>query len=102
MKYTPDHTGTGEYLRLDADLRNELHRRAQLGLQVAQSLAPYRTGALQRSGHVEFDGVAGGYHHDRMQYSVVFDVEHAAAATWPPGPDERAYLEAAVRAMEAG
>lgn len=102
MKYTPDHEGTGAYLRTSPELNNELHRRALVGLNVAVSLAPYRTGALKRSGHVEFDGSNGGAKHDRMQYSVVFDSPHAAAATWIPGPDERAYLLAAKRAMEGG
>lgn len=102
MKYDPDHVGTGLYLKRDLELRAELHRRAILGLHVAQVLAPHRTGALQASGHVEFDGESGGYKHDRMQYSIVFDIPYAAAATYPPGPDEREYLLAAKRAIEAG
>lgn len=102
MKYTPDHVGTGSYLRYDGDLRAELYRRAQIGVGVAAALAPHRTGKLAASAHVEFDGTAGGLKKDRMQYSVVLDVPYAAAATWPPGPDARAYLEATKQAMEAG
>lgn len=99
--YTPDHKGTGEYLRNEPALRAELERRAHLGLAVADSLSPYRTGRLRASGHVEFDG-RGGIHKDRMEVSVTFDIEYAAAATYPPGPDEREYLLAAEAVMESG
>lgn len=99
MKYTPDHVGTGMYLRFDGDLRHELERRAHLGVAVGAALAPRRTGALARSGHVEYGGPTGGVHHDRMEFSVVFDVPYAAAATWP---GRTAYLEAVKAAMEAG
>jgi len=96
-KYTPDHVGTGAYLRNEPALRSELERRAHLGVAVGASLAPHRTGKLASSGHVEVDPKG-----DRMRYSVVFDVPYAAAATYPPGPDERMYLLAAIAAMEAG
>lgn len=102
MKYTPDHVGVAGYLRFEPDLRAELERRALLGLSVGAALAPRRTGALARSGHVEFDGTNGGVKHDRMQVSVVFDVPYAAAATWPYGHDRTAYLQAVKAAMEAG
>lgn len=99
--YTPDHHGTGEYLRNEPALRAELERRGHLGLAVADSLSPFRTGKLRASGHVTYNG-RGGIHKDRMEVEVVFDVDYAAAATYPPGPDERAYLVAAKAAMEAG
>lgn len=99
MKYVPDHVGTGMYLKFEPALRAELERRAHLGVSVGAALAPRRTGALARSGHVEFDGASGGANHDRMQFSVVFDVPYAAAATWP---GRTAYLAAVKAAMEAG
>jgi hypothetical protein len=102
MKYNPDHAGVAAYLRTSPELAAELHRRALMGVATAAALAPRRTGALAASGHVEFDGPNEGAKHDRMQYSVVFDVPHAAAATWIPGPDERSYLLAAKAIMEAG
>lgn len=96
--YTPDHVGTGAYLRSDPSLRSELERRAYLGLAVARSLAPRRTGRLAESGHVE-SGPGHGIHGDRMQFTVVFDIDYAAGATWP---NRTAYLEAAQAVMEAG
>lgn len=99
MKYTPDHVSTGAYLRTCPELAATLHKRATMGLEVARALAPRRTGRLAASGHVEYDGI-GGIHYDRMQYSIVFDIAYAAAATYPPGPDERLYLLAAVAVIE--
>jgi hypothetical protein len=98
-KYTPQRPGIAQYLRNEPALRDELERRAHLGAAVGAALAPRRTGELARSGHVEFDGPNGGVKHDRMQYSVIFDVPYAAAATWP---NRTAYLEAVKAAMEAG
>jgi len=91
--YTPDHGagGIGGYLRADPELAGMLEARAQGGLAVGRALAPHRTGKLAESGHVEFDGI-GGIAHDRMQYSVVFDIDYAAGATWTP--DRTAYLDA--------
>lgn len=101
-KYTPDHVGTGEYLKSSPALRSELERRAHLGLAVAMALAPHRTGALASSGQVRFDGTSGGIKRDRMQFSIVFDVPYTAAATWPYGHDRTAYLDAAKAVVEAG
>lgn len=98
MDFNPDHEGIGRYLRECPELNAELMRRAHVGLAIAQGMAPRRTGRLARSGHVEYDGPHGGFHHDRMEYSVVFDVDYAAAATFP---NHRGYLEAAKHAMEA-
>lgn len=95
--YTPDHVGTGAYLRTDPALHAELLRRAELGLATARALAPRRTGRLAASGHIE-SGPGHGIHGDRMQLSVIFDVPYAAAATWP---GRTAYLDAAKAAMES-
>jgi len=99
VKYTPDHSGTGSYLRSSPELRAELERRAHLGVSVGAALAPRRTGKLAESGHVEDGDLGMQSHHDRMVLSVVFDVDYAAAATWPT---RTAYLEAVKAAMEAG
>lgn len=96
--YTPDHVGTGAYLRTSPELRAELMRRAEVGLGAARALAPRRTGRLADSGHLEF-AENGGIHRDRMQVSVVFDVYYAAAATWPT---RTAYLEAVIAVVEGG
>jgi hypothetical protein len=101
-KYTPDRKGTGAYLKSSPGLRAELERRAHLGLAVGMSLAPFLTGALRSSGEVRFDGTNGGIKRDRMQFSIVFDVPHAAAATWPYGHDRTSYLDAAKAVVEAG
>lgn len=112
-RYEPDRAGTGAYLKADPALRQELRRRAELGLTVARALAPrLKTprsgrvpGALAASGHITDDGI-GGVHRDRMQLSVVFDVEYTAAATYRfrHNPDEaaRAYLMAAIPVIEKG
>ena len=97
-KYTPDHAGVAAYLTSDPSLHALLYARAQSAVGVGAALAPHRTGRLARSGHVEYDGI-GGFHHDRMQFSVVFDVPYAAAATFP---GHRAYLEAVKAANEGG
>lgn len=99
MKYTPNHVGTGAYLRSSPELRAELERRAHLGVSVGAALAPRRTGRLAGSGHVENGDLGMQTRHDRMVLSVVFDVPYAAAATWP---SRTAYLEAVKAAMEAG
>jgi hypothetical protein len=87
-KYTEDHRGTGEYLNHSPELKAELLRRAHMGLAVATSLAkigrandPHR-GALKASGRVVDDGPNRGFHRDRMQVSIVFDVPHAVPATF--------------------
>lgn len=98
-EYTPDHVGTGNYLKHEPALRAELYRRAILARDVAVALAPRRTGKLAGTGHIEFDGTTGGMKHDRMQYSIVFDISYAAAATWPT---RTSYLEAAIAVAEAG
>jgi len=97
MDYTPDHVGTGEYLRTCPELRATLHAIAQMGVGVGAALAPHRTGRLAASGHVEEGDLGMQTHHDRMVFSVVFDVPYAAAATWP---DHTAYLDAVKAAME--
>jgi hypothetical protein len=103
--YHPDSAGIGAYLRSDPDLRAELHRRADLGLTVARALAPRHTGALAATGHVEDSGLDDA-HHDRMQISVIFTIDYAAAATYRfrHNPDEtaRAYLMAAIPVIEKG
>lgn len=99
MKYTPDHVGTGAYLRSSPELRALLERRAHLGLAVGRALAPRRTGKLAMSGHVESGDLGMQRHHDRMVFSVVFDVPYAAAATWP---GRTAYLDAVKATMEGG
>jgi hypothetical protein len=103
--YHPDHAGIGAYLRSDVELRRELHRRADLGLTVARALAPRRTGALSGSGRVEDTGLDAA-HHDRMQLSVVFTIDYAAAATYRfrhnPDTAARAYLMAAIPVIEKG
>jgi hypothetical protein len=111
--YTPDYSGIGEYLKTDPELRAELHRRAEMGLTVARALAPRLQqpragrvpGALAASGHVTDDGLDEAKH-DRMQLSVVFTVEYAAAATYRfrRNPDHlaRAYLVAAIPIIEQG
>lgn len=114
MDYTPDYEGIGRYLRESPDLRNELHRRAELGLTVARALAPVQRhatrdrvpGTLKASGHVVDDGL-DDVHHDRMQISVVFDPEpgYGAAATFPkrhPNPNAADYLRAAIPIIERG
>jgi hypothetical protein len=95
--YTPDHSGVSGYLRNEPALRAELERRAHVGLGVGRALAPRRTGKLAESGHVVFDGSRGGARHDRMAFSVIFDVSYAAAATWP---GRTAYLDAVKASME--
>lgn len=97
MQYTPDHVGVAAYLRTCPELRAVLEVRAQLGVAVGAALAPRRTGKLAASGHVVEGDLGMQTHHDRMVFSVVFDVPYAAAATWP-GHD--AYLEAVKAAME--
>ena len=97
-KYTPDHVGTGAYLRSSPELKAELYRRAVLGRDTAVALSPFRTGRLRSTGHLEFRS-DGGVKRDRMEYEIVFDVSYAAAATWP---SRTAYLEAAIAVMEAG
>lgn len=99
MKYTPNHAGIGSYLRSSPELRAELERRAHLGVAVGAALAPRRTGKLAASGHVEDGDLGMQHHHDRMSFSVVFDIPYAAAATWP---SRTAYLDAVKAAMEAG
>lgn len=115
MRYDPDRRGIGDYLKFDPELKVELARRAELGLAVARALAPVLKhpqrdrvpGELKGSGHVEDDGV-GGFHHDRMQLSVVFDPfqGYGAAATFPhrrhPDPTARDYLLAAIPMIERG
>lgn len=106
--YHPDYKSTGEYLKFDPGLRQELHRRADLGLTVARALAPRRTGALASTGHITDDGPVGGsiHPHDRMQLSVVFTIDYAAAATYRfrhnPDTAARAYLMAAIPVIEKG
>lgn len=114
MKYTPVPDGMAGYLAGDPDLRAELRRRADMGLQVAAALAPRLrrprrdrvVGALAASGHVVDDGVQPVYKGvPRMQYSVVFDVDYAAAATYDRRRSRNvttAYLLAAKTVMERG
>jgi hypothetical protein len=111
--YRPDYAGIAGYLKSDPELRAELRRRAELGLTVARALAPRLReprpdripGALAASGKVTDDGI-GGVHHDRMQFSVVFDIFYAAAVTYRfrHNPDQaaRAYLMAAIPVIEKG
>lgn len=114
MDYTPDPESTGRWLREDPELKDELRRRGQLGLTVATALAPIQArptanrvpGTLAASGEVVDDGV-GGIHHDRMQLSIVFEVDqgYAAAATFPkryPDPTAADYLRAAIPIIEKG
>lgn len=75
MTYTPDLRGIEQYLNEDPELRACLQERAHLGLRAAQAVAPTgrRGSRMAASGHVVFDGAHSGIHHDRMQYSVIFD-----------------------------
>ncbi len=104
MKYTPNPAGVRAYLTQSPELKAELRRRAQIGLAVGRALAPRRSGTLASSGRVVDDGI-GGAKRDRMQLSVLFDAEHAAAVTFGyrrrPG-GHRAYLEAVKAVIEAG
>jgi hypothetical protein len=116
-RYDPDYAGIGRYLREDAELKAELHRRADLGLTLARALAPRLKaprdgripGALAASGHIEDLGVAAsapGRFGDgqRMTLAVVFDISYAAAATYRfrhnPNEAARAYLLAAIPVIE--
>jgi hypothetical protein len=102
-KFTPNRHGIRQYLQHSPELRRELHRRAILGQGVAAALAPYRTGTLSTTSEVRDDGPNGGIHGDRMQFSIHFTVRYAVPATYPQRrAQERAYLEAAIRVMEAG
>lgn len=100
-RYTPNHAGVAAYLNTSPELRALLQQRAMLGASAAQALAPRRTGALARSIQVTDDGPNQGAHHDRMQFSVVVTVPYAVPASFPD-PQEQAYLDAAIRIMEAG
>ena len=101
--YTPNRHGVGQYLQHDRDLRRELHRRAILGQGVAVALAPRARGSLAASSEVRDDGPNGGANGDRMQFSIHFNAPHAVPATYPQRlRQQRAYLEAAIRVMEAG
>lgn len=101
--YTPDRAGVARYLNENRELKAELHRRALLGKSAAvAALEPRRhTGRLAASADVTDDGPNQGVHHDRMGYSVRFTVDYAVPATFPGAP-ERAYLDVALRTMEAG
>jgi hypothetical protein len=114
MQYSEDYEGIGRYLRESQELRTELHRRAEMGLNIARALAPVLNhathdrvpGALKASGHVTDDGL-DDIHHDRMQLSIVFDPDpgYGAAATFPhrhPNPSARDYLTAAIPIIERG
>ncbi len=79
MRYRPDRASTGVYLRTDPDLKNELRRRATLGLRAARTTVARDTGRLAASGHIEDAGPRGGTKRDRMELRVVFDAPHAAA-----------------------
>lgn len=101
--YTPDRKGVAQYLKFDKQLNMELHRRALLGLSLAVALAPRRTGKLAASGRVVDDGPNAGVNHDRMGYSVVFNVPYAVPATYPKrDPTARDYLIAALAVMSRG
>lgn len=102
-RYRADHIGTRRYLMFNPELKRELHRRAILGLGVAAGLAPRRTGALASSGEVRDDGPNSGTRGDRMGFSIHFTSEHAVPGTYDrDAPDNRAYLLAAISAMERG
>jgi hypothetical protein len=101
MKYTPNHASTAVWLNTSPDLRRVLELKARTGMSAAvAALSPRRrTGRLQASATIRYDGPNQGVHHDRMAVSIEFTVPYAVPASFP-GRDE--YLRVAIAAIETG
>lgn len=83
MRYTPDHRGTGRYLRESRQIADIVGDAAQRGAEFLAGIAPVDTGAYREHIHVETGmDLAKG---DRQAAFIVVDVPHAAAQDFPHG-----------------
>jgi hypothetical protein len=77
MDYRPDYRATGRYLKTDTRLREVCEEAAEDIAQMAELIAPIRTGAYVESIHVlQISGT------DRVGAAVEADDEAAAPLEW--------------------